>query len=236
MKVLVADDDTDLVDLMDYALRREGYEVLTAVDGQQALARWQSERPDIVLLDGSMPKVDGFEVCRQIRHEGKTPVIMLTARRAEDDVIRGLQVGADDYVTKPFSAKQLIARMGAVLRRSQESTYSQVSGQLSIGDLALDRESHQVTKNNRPVQLTRLEFRILYMLAQNVGRVMPYSRLVEYGWGYYDETTSNLLKTHVSHIRMKLGLRVGGSSAIRAVLGVGYSFTSPASESSAAAP
>ncbi len=235
MKVLIADDDIDLVDLMSYALRREGYTVLAAMDGQQALARWASDRPDIVLLDGAMPKVDGFEVCRRIRHDAKTPVIMLTARSEEDDVIRGLRLGADDYVTKPFSARQLVARMSAVLRRSQERAHSQVYGQLRTGDLTLDRESHEVTKNNRPVQFTPLEFRILYMLAQNVGRVVPYSRLIEYGWGYYDEATSILLKTHVCHIRTKLGLRAGGSSAIRAVLGVGYSLTKPASEPSAVA-
>ena len=235
MKVLIADDDVDLVDLMSYALRREGYTVLAAVDGQQALARWQSERPDIVLLDGSMPKVDGFEVCRQIRHEGKTPVIMLTARSEEDDVIRGLQVGADDYVTKPFSAKQLVARMDTVLRRSQQHAYNPASSQVQVGDLALDRESHEVTKNNRPVQLTRLEFRILYMLAQNVGRVVPYSRLVEYGWGYYDEATFNPLKTHVSRIRMKLGLGTHGANAIRAVTGVGYVLTGPEADAQGSA-
>jgi len=235
MKVLVADDDVDLVDLMDYALRREGYEVLKAVDGQQALARWQSERPDIVLLDGSMPKVDGFEVCRQIRHEGKTPVIMVSARSKEDDVIRGLQVGADDYVTKPFSAKQLVARMDTVLRRSQQHAYNPASSQVQVGDLALDRESHEVTKNNRPVQLKRLEFRILYMLAQNVGRVVPYSRLVEYGWGYYDEATFNPLKTHVSRIRMKLGLGTHGANALSAVRGVGYVLTGPEADAQGSA-
>ena len=225
MKVLVADDDVDLVDLMSYALRREGYTVLSAVDGQQALSRWQSDRPDIVLLDGAMPKMDGFEVCRRIRHESKTPVIMLTARSEEDDVIRGLQVGADDYVTKPFSAKQLVARMNAVLRRSQEHAYTQAANQIRVNDLVLDRQSHEVSKDGRPVQLTRLEVRILYILALNAGRVVPYSRLVEYGWGYYDEDTSNLLKTHVCHIRRKLGLRATGSSAIKAVLGVGYTLT-----------
>ena len=115
MKVLVVDDDVDLLDLMTYALRREGYNVLAAVDGQQALQRWESENPDIVLLDGNLPKIDGFEVCRRIRHESKTPIIMLTARDEEEDILRGLQIGADDYMTKPFSAKQLAARMKAVM-------------------------------------------------------------------------------------------------------------------------
>ena len=125
MKVLVVDDDVDLLDLMTYALRREGYNVLAAVDGQQALQRWESENPDIVLLDGNLPKIDGFEVCRRIRHESKTPIIMLTARDEEEDILRGLQIGADDYMTKPFSAKQLAARMKAVMRRCQTDPYRQ---------------------------------------------------------------------------------------------------------------
>src|SRR5215216_7596408 len=118
MKVLVVDDDVDLLDLMTYALRREGYNVVAAVDGQQALQRWESENPDIVLLDGNLPKVDGFEVCRRIRHESKTPIILLTARDDEPDIVRGLTLGADDYVTKPFSTTQLLARIRAVLRRT----------------------------------------------------------------------------------------------------------------------
>ena len=129
---------------------------------------------------------------------------------------------------------------GAVLRRSQERTYSQVS--LQVGDLALDRESHQVTKNNRSVQLTPLEFRILYRLAQNVGRVVPYSRLVEYGWGYYNETTSNLnettsnlLKTHITHLRTKLGLGTHGANALSAVRGVGYVLTGPEADAQGSA-
>src|SRR5258708_7477597 len=119
MKVLVVDDDVDLLDLMTYALRREGYNVLAAVDGQQALQRWESESPDIVLLDGNLPKIDGFEVCRRIRHESKTPIIMLTARDEEEDILRGLQIGADDYMTKPFSAKQPPPPMKPPIPRSQ---------------------------------------------------------------------------------------------------------------------
>src|SRR6266567_4740718 len=176
MKVLVVDDDVDLLDLMTYALRREGYNVLAAVDGQQALQRWESESPDIVLLDGNLPKIDGFEVCRRIRHESKTPIIMLTARDEEEDLV-------------------------------------------------LDLQSHEVTKAGKPVQLTRLEFRILYMLALNEGRIIPYSRLIEYAWGYYDEGKSNLLKTHICHIRKKLALAPSGKRGIKAVLGVGYSLS-----------
>src|SRR5206468_5420981 len=133
--------------------RREGYQVISASDGQQALLRWRSEQPDIVLLDGNLPKVDGFEVCRQIRHEASTPVILLTARAEESDVVRGLQVGADDYVTKPFSAKQLTARVQAVLRRYQPEAHP-VCTELRAGDLVLNLQAQSAEKSDRVVELT----------------------------------------------------------------------------------
>ena len=222
MKVLLVDDDADLLDLTAYALRREGYSVLSAIDGQQALRRWEAESPDIVVLDANMPKLDGFEVCRRIRQESETPIIMLTARDEEEDIVRGLKLGADDYVTKPFSAKQLAARMTAVLRRCRTNRYRQMVSELSVGDITLNLESHEVTKNGVVVQLTPLEFRTLYLLALNAGRVIPHSRLVEYAWGY-DGGDSNLLKTHICHIRKKLDLPPGKVGGIRAVPGVGYS-------------
>ena len=224
MKVLLVDDDVDLSDLMTYALRKEGYSVLTAIDGQQALDRWEAENPDIVLLDGNLPRLDGFEVCRRIRHKGKTPVIMLNARDEEKDILYGLQVGADDYVTKPFSAKQLTARMQAVLRRCQTNPYEPPVSEVQVGDMVLDLQSYEGRKHETRVQLTPLECRILYMLAMNAGRVIPYSRLVEYAWGYYDENHSSLLKTHVCHVRTKLNIPPG---MIKAVLGVGYCLARP---------
>jgi DNA-binding response OmpR family regulator len=225
VKVFLIDDDVDLVDLMTYALQREGYTVTSAVDGQQALERWQTEKPDIILLDGNLPKVDGFEVCRRIRHESKLPIILLTARDEEQEVVQGLHLGADDYVTKPFSVKQLSARMKAVLRRCQTNPYKQATSQLRVGDLALDVQSHEVTKAGQPVELTPLEFRLLYMLATNEGRVVPYSRLVEYAWGYFNEHSSSLLKSHICHVRKKLGLAAKGPGSIKAILGVGYLLT-----------
>ena len=223
MKVLIVDDDVDHVDLMTYALRREGYTVSTAIDGVQALERWQAEKPDIVLLDGSLPKLDGFEVCRRIRHESKTPVIMVSARDEDRDVITGLQYGADDYVCKPFSAKQLAARMQAVLRRCQPDPYRQPASEVRAGNLTLDLQSHGVSVDGQPVELTPLEFKLLYVLAMNEGRVVPYSRLIEYAWGFYNEQSSALLKTHVCHIRQKLGMDTGKRSRLKAVFGVGYS-------------
>ena len=225
MKVLVVDDDEELLDLMSYALRREGFSVLGAVDGQQALLRWETDKPDIILLDGTLPKIDGFDVCRRIRHESTTPIIMVTARDDEADIVRGLQVGADDYVTKPFSTRQLVARIRAVLRRSQPDSFRQPTGEVRAGEIVLDMQSHQATKGGMAVQLTVLEFRILHLLAMNEGRVIPYSRLIEYGWGYYDEHNSRLLKTHITHLRTKLGLSADKPGGIKSVLGVGYSLT-----------
>jgi DNA-binding response OmpR family regulator len=222
MKVLLVEDDADLLDLLTYALGREGYTVLTAMDGQQALKRWEDDSPDVVLLDANIPKIDGYEVCRRIRHEGATPIIMLTARDEEDDVLHGFRVGADDYVNKPFSAKQLAARIKAVLRRAQADPYRQPVREVKVGDVRLDLQSYNVTSGDRQIQLTPLEFRILYLLGVNEGRVIPYSRLVEYAWGY-EGGDSSLLKTHICHIRQKLNLSAGKNGGIRAVPGVGYS-------------
>lgn len=222
MKALLVEDDADLLDLLTYALRREGYTVLTAMDGQQALKRWEDEAPDVVLLDANIPKIDGYEVCRRIRHDGATPVIMLTARDEEEDILRGFRLGADDYVNKPFSATQLAARMKAVLRRSQADPYRQPVREVRVGDVLLDLQSYSVKAGDRQIQLTPLEFRILYLLGVNEGRVIPYSRLVEYAWGY-EGGDSSLLKTHICHIRQKLNLSAGKNGGIRAVPGVGYS-------------
>ncbi len=222
MKVLIAEDDVDLLDLLTYSLRRDGYTVVTAIDGQQALHQRETENPDIVLLDAMLPKIDGYEVCRRIRHDSSTPVIMLTGRDEEDDVLRGFRVGVDDYVVKPYSPRQLGARMKAVLRRSKNDPYHQPSSELRLGDLVLDLQSYGTIKGDKSIQLTRLEFRILYLLGMNVGRVIPYSRMVEYAWGY-DGGDSSLLKTHICHIRQKLGLSAGRNGGIRAIPGVGYS-------------
>jgi DNA-binding response OmpR family regulator len=222
MKVLLVEDDADLLDLLTYALGREGYTVITAMDGQQALRRWEDDQPDVVLLDANLPKIDGYEVCRRIRHEGTTPILMLTARDEEEDVLHGFRVGADDYVNKPFSAKQLGARMKAVLRRAQADPYRQPVREVKVGKVRLDLQSYSVTAEDRQIQLTPLEFRILYLLGINEGRVIPYSRLVEYAWGY-EGGDSSLLKTHICHIRQKLNLSAGKNGGIRAVPGVGYS-------------
>src|SRR6266545_1732953 len=221
MKALVVDDDVDLLDLTTYALRREGYTVLPAVDGAHALQRFENEAPDIILLDANLPRLNGFEVCRRIRQQSETPIIMLTARDDEEDVVRSLQLGADDYVTKPFSAKQLAARMKAILRRAAVDRFDQAVNCVEAGDLRLELTSHEVTRRGEPVELTAIEFRVVFLLAANMGRVIPYARLVEYAWGY-DGGDASLLKTHVCHIREKLGMPLGTRTGIKSVAGVGY--------------
>jgi DNA-binding response OmpR family regulator len=221
VKILLVDDDTDLLDVTAYALRREGFNIIVATDGVQALRRWEQDEPDLVLLDVGMPRMNGLEVCRKIRQSSQTPVIMLTASSDEEHVIQGFRQGADDYVTKPFSPKQLAMRIRAVMRRSSGKTVVETVRQLQVGIYTLDLESYQVTKADGVVQLTPMEFRILYMLGMNEGRVVSFGRLVEYAWGY-DGGEPAMLKTHISHIRKKLHMEPGQPGAIEVIHGVGY--------------
>ncbi|MGE3268758.1 MAG: response regulator transcription factor [Chloroflexota bacterium] len=230
MKVLVVDDDTDLLDVMTYALRREGYEVLGAADGLQALDRMRADLPDIVILDVRLPQLNGFEVCRRIRHISEVPIIMLTARTEETDILRGLQLGADDYMTKPFSLKQLAARIETIMRRCRSDQYRRAASEVRAGDLVLRLQSYEVLRNGVAAQLTPLEFRILYMLAMNEGQIIPYARLVDYAWGY-EGGDASLLKTHICHVRRKLRLPLHGEGAIRSLPTVGYSLVKRRSES-----
>ena len=233
MKALVVEDDADLLDIVTYALRREGYDVTGAGDGLQALDRVRADMPDIVILDVLLPRLNGFEVCRRIRHISQVPIIMVTARVEEHDILRGLQLGADDYMTKPFSLKQLAARMETVLRRCQADSYNRAVSEVRAGDLVLSLKSHEVARGGAPVQLTPLEFRILYMLAMNEGQIIPYARLVDYAWGY-EGGDASLLKTHVCHIRQKLDLPMEGPGSIRSLPTVGYSLVKPRDDSQGA--
>jgi len=221
MKILLADDDSDMLDVTAYALRREGFNIIVATNGAQALRRWQSDDPDLVLLDVSMPRGNGFEVCRKIRQTSMTPIIMLTGADDEEHVVKGFLHGADDYVTKPFSAKQLALRIRAVMRRCSSTPAQEISQELRVGDFLLDIESCQAHRGTETVQLTALEFRILHALAMNEGHVVSFRRLVERAWGY-DGGDASMLKTHVSHIRKKLSLQPGSPGHIGVVHGVGY--------------
>jgi DNA-binding response OmpR family regulator len=223
MKVLIVDEDQDLLDVMTYALRRDGHQVIAATDGQRALDCLRDDRPDIVVLDLKLPRPDGFEVCRRMRLDSEVPIIIVSSSREEPDVLRALRLGADDYVTKPFSLKQLAARLETVARRCRADSYARAVRTVRAGDLELSLQSYEVTRaGGAPIQLTPLEFRILSMLAMNEGQIIPYARLVDYAWGY-EGGDASLLKTHICHVRRKLGLPLEGEGAIRSLATVGYS-------------
>ncbi len=219
MKILLVDDDRELLDVTAYALRREGFNVVTATDGTQALKRWRQDRPELVVMDVGLPGASGLDVCHRIRASGQTPVILLTGLTSDEHVVQGFRVGADDYVTKPFSPRQLAVRIRAVHRRAVQTGAPEPKSELQVGDLLLDGDGHEVTFGEGMVRLT--EFRLLYVLAVNAGRVVAGARLVEYVWGY-DGSSVSLLKTHVSHLRRKLRLGLTGTGSITCVPGVGY--------------
>lgn len=217
MKLLLADDDAALAEVTAFALRRAGYAVVMAADGVQALECWAAEQPDLVLLDIQMPYKDGFAVCRELRAQSTVPIIMLTVKSSDDDVVDGLQLGADDYVTKPFSPRQLVARVEAVLRRRGPVPQSR----LAAGQIALDPEQHLMLVTGQPVRLTRLEYRLLHYLLVNQGQVLPTEAIVSHVWGYGDGDRG-LLKQLVFRLRGKVATAGGDERVIATVAGVGY--------------
>jgi DNA-binding response OmpR family regulator len=221
MKILLVDHDQELVEPVSRALLRAGYEVVSALDGERALDLVASARPDLIVLDVELPGIDGFEVCRRVRLDSQVPIIVLTPRDDEDDVMRGFRLGVDDYVIKPYSARLLVARVAAVLRRTGQPTRNKRSEHVQAGSLDLDVQSFEVRKDGQPIRLTPLEFRSLHILAANKGRVVPYDRLVEYAWGHEGGSPSHL-KIRICSIRKKLGLPFSGEAGIKAVVGTGY--------------
>jgi DNA-binding response OmpR family regulator len=224
MAVLLVDDDRDLIDVLTYILRREGYEVISSYDGEQGWQRFQQESPELVVLDANMPGLDGFEVCRRIREQSITPVIMLTARTDEADIVKALGLGADDYITKPFSPRQLVARVKAVLRRAQAFAGSSASAgeQLTAADLVLDLRTRTLRRGGDEIRLTPLEYKILHYLMINRGRVLTTSGIVDQVWGYSGTGNEDLVKVHVHRLRQKLEPDPQNPDYIRTVPGVGY--------------
>jgi DNA-binding response OmpR family regulator len=218
-KILVIDDEKDLVALVRYNLEREGYEVLAATSGESGLALALAHSPQVVVLDRMMPGLDGLEVCRLLRQQKRSsylPIILLTAKATEEDRVAGLEAGGDDYIVKPFSPRELIARIKAVLRRTSTKTVSEV---FQIGPLVVDVLRHQVTYRGHPVDLTAAEFRIVKFLASRPGRVLERAEIVE---GALDGSVDGLSRTidvHLASIRKKLG---AGGAQIETVRGVGY--------------
>jgi DNA-binding response OmpR family regulator len=182
MKVLVVDDDLALADVVSFIMQRAGFEVILAHNGVSALQRWETETPDLIILDLNLPKLDGLSVCRRIRADDDTPIIILSVRGEEDDVVEGLRSGADDYIVKPFSPRQMVARAEAVLRRAGTPPLS--GNLLKAGELTLDLNRNEVQVGKRePAQLTRLESRLLDILLRNSGQVVPTDMLIDHVWG-----------------------------------------------------
>jgi DNA-binding response OmpR family regulator len=225
LKILIADDDSDLLDILAFSLRREGFEVITAQDGRQALAQVAVEQPDLVVLDVMMPEIDGFEVCRRLRLESSIPIIMLTARDEDEHIVQGLDLGADDYVTKPYSPRELIARIRALARRSNGAGADTRSG-LTAGPFQIDPEHLEVRRDGEPIRLTRLQFELLRYLMANRGQVLATETLMENVWGYTAAADASLVKTHIYHLRQKIEYDPSHPRYIVTVPGVGYVFQS----------
>jgi DNA-binding response OmpR family regulator len=223
VKILLIEDDADLLDLTAYTLRREQWSVIEASDAVHALHRWRTARPDVVLIDLCLPRGDGFEILKKIREVDSTPAIVVTASTKEQDLLRAFEAGADDFITKPFSARELVVRIRAIVRRSGTHLGEMGQPTLEVGDFRLDPELHEIRLGERVVRLTPIEFRIFHLLAINAGRVVTNSRLLSYVWGP-DGGDPNALRAHVCHIRAKLNLTVTGAGTINGVPLVGYSF------------
>jgi phosphate regulon transcriptional regulator PhoB len=226
--VLTIDDEKDLIELVRYNLEKEGFRVRGALDGESGLAMALQERPDIVLVDLMLPGMDGLEVCRRLRADGRTaaiPLIMLTAKAGESDRIVGLELGADDYVTKPFSPRELAARVRALLRRTEG--YHEPPALLQRGDLAIDLRQHEVNCGGRTIQLTATEFRLLHFLASHPGRVYSRGELIDNVLGRDVEVLDRTVDVHIVALRRKLGEY---GALVETVRGFGYRFQQEDSE------
>jgi len=222
-KILVADDDANVHASLNAYFKREGYQLISAYDGEQALLSIRQSRPDIALLDIMMPKQDGLMVCREIRKESNLPIIMLTAKGEEFDKLLGLELGADDYITKPFSPREVLARIKAVLRRMHEMKQQDQSARLIVGNLDIDMGAFIVRLNNKPVPCTPKETEILWTLASNPGMVFSREHLLQSIWGYDFLGDTRAVDSHIKRIRAKLCLD-GNNWDIKTVWGVGYRF------------
>jgi two-component system response regulator RegX3 len=224
--VLVVDDEQSYRDALRIALEREGFRVEVAADGAEAIARFDAVRPALVLLDVMLPRITGIDVCRELRSRSQVPIIMVTARNAEIDAVVGLEVGADDYVTKPFRLRELVARVRAALRRGRgdEAGVAQPDEVLEIGDVRLDAARHEVAVRGERVALPLKEFELLELLLANAGRVLTRDVLIDRVWGpnYYGDTKT--LDVHVKRLRAKVEDDPGHPARIVTVRGVGYRY------------
>ena len=218
--ILIVDDEPNIIELARLYLERDGYKVAGVPNGQDALSKQRTLKPDLIILDLMLPDIDGFDVCRRIRAQSSVPILMLTARREDVDKIVGLELGADDYLTKPFNPRELVARVKAILRRYQMGI--KPSEIIEIGSLRIDLPGHEVTIAGKPVELRTKEFDLLAAFAQNLGIVLSREKLLEIVWGYdyYGETRT--VDVHVNHLRNKIA---GSGVDIETLRGTGYKMT-----------
>lgn len=220
--VLIADDNAQIVSILEEYSKKEGYRTLTAADGERALQLFRQEAPDVVLLDVMMPKLDGFAVCREIRRESDTPVIMVTARGEDFERIMGLDIGADDYIVKPFSPGEVMARIRSVLRRMQRGGDS--GHVLEKGTLRVDLDNYQATLNGEKINLTKKELELLWTLASSPGRAFSRESLLNQLWGYDYFGDSRTVDSHIKRLRQKLDAHPHPGWSIATIWGVGYRF------------
>jgi len=222
-KVLIVEDEISFSDALAYLLKKESYEVEVAVNGTQAIDSFNSFSPDLILLDLMIPEVSGTEVCRVIRSTSQVPIIMLTAKDSEIDKVVGLELGADDYVTKPYSSRELLARIRAVMRRNSSDNFAADEGhELSVGPIRMDLDKHQVTVNSIAVTFPLKEFELLEYLMRNSGRVLTRSQLIDRVWGndYFGDTKT--LDVHIKRLRAKIEADPANPTIIHTIRGLGY--------------
>jgi len=225
MKILAVDDDRNNLKMLAFLLGEEGYEAITTDDGEQAIELVSTQHPDLVILDLMMPHVDGFEVCRRIRQTMDVPIIILSAKGETSDKVAGLELGADDYLPKPFEPSELLARVRAVLRRSEISTFDDPRATVSVAGLRLDPVSNRaVLADGSSVDLTPIEFKLLHCLMRNAGRTLTHDFLLSHAWGYEYEGYSNQIAVYVRRLRSKIEEDPADPRYITTVRGVGYRF------------
>ncbi len=224
-RILLVDDELSVQKLLAYPLRKEGYDVIPALDGREALERLRDDNFDLVVLDVMLPRMDGFDVCRAIRSRSTVPIIMLTAKTEETDKVLGLELGADDYITKPFSVREFRSRVKAVLRRAAlAQPEAQFEEPIEAGELSIDFEKRSVTVRGESVRLTYVEFEIIAALARAPGRVFSRTMLLERVWGDASYRDPRTIDVHIRHLREKLEEEAKTPELILTVRGVGYRF------------
>ena len=234
-KILVVDDEKHISDIVKFNLDKEGYDVVTAYDGEEALKKVEAESPDLILLDLMLPKIDGLEVARKIRKENDTPIIMLTAKDSEIDKVLGLELGADDYVTKPFSNRELVARVKANLRRTASSNAAsneedEANKELEVGDLTIHPDAYTVSKRGENIELTHREFELLHYLARHLGQVMTREHLLQTVWGYDYFGDVRTVDVTVRRLREKIEDNPSHPEWLVTRRGVGYYLRNPDAE------